>query len=458
MEQFPELLKYGSNEYLGNGSYGFVYIIPGYNGRYVLKQHLITNDINNTDSINSNNSINNTKKKTVCDSWIQEYNMHKHIYNTCNHLLTPLAISIVKPHSFSYGSYDGNTLQRLPDEAGASHCYIIMERVYGQKMDNGLLNENIEEKLEKLLKNKGARKVRQLLPFYLYFGALQIDGVITLDLLKGATLHEFSNESLNYCTIENDAYIHCLRMMASFFIIAGADFAPRDIEYVLNGNDGDTLMTILDFNEVKRWGQRKKKYEEIMKRLLKINNKKETQKSNKDYPTYNIHIDLAHIYIDLCGLRKSVFPNPMAPYDSPTPQWKFLPNPITCPGGFFQAVEELKGMLPHETYEFQFEKVIEYIVIYIKKHWLHPQRDCPWEPHMPFFTSASVYASFDMTFQKHIVSNVWKLLHEKEKHLENIMNMPYSDTIGYINGILEGQKKAGFTVEEGWGEMSLFSD
>ena len=118
MEEFPELLNYGSNEYLGNGSYGFVYIIPGYSGRYVLKQHLITNDVNNTDSINSNNSINNTKKKTVCDSWIQEYNMHKYIYNTCNHLLTPLAISIVKPHSFSYGLYDGNTLKRLPNDDG----------------------------------------------------------------------------------------------------------------------------------------------------------------------------------------------------------------------------------------------------------------------------------------------------------------------------------------------------
>jgi hypothetical protein len=419
--EFPELLYYGANEYLGNGSYGFVYIIPNYNGNYVIKQHMILGD---------NQSP---------DDWCQEYNMHKDIYNRCNHLLTPLAISIVKPHSFSYGSYDGNTLQKLSNEAGASHCYIIMERIYGQKMDNSSPNKNIGRKLETLLKNKGIHKVGQLLPFYLYFGALQIDGVITLDLLKGATLHEFPNESLNYCTIENEAYMACLRMMASFFIIAGAGFAPRDIEYVLNGNEGDALMTILDFNEVKRWTQRE--------RLV------QGPKYN-----YDINIDLAHIYIDLCGLRKSVFPNPMAPYDAPTPQWKFLPNPITCPGGFFQAVEELKGMLPLSTYPFQFEKVIEYIVIYIKKHWLHPQKECPWEPHMPFFTSASVYESFDMAFQKHIVSNLWKLLHEKEKHLENIMNMPYSDTIGYINEVLEGQKKAGFTVEEGWGEMSLFSD
>jgi hypothetical protein len=425
--EFPELLYYGANEYLGNGSYGFVYIIPNYNGDYVIKQHMILGDTQSS------------------DAWSQEYIMHKDIYNTCNHLLTPLAISIVKPHSFSYGSYDGNTLQKLPNEAGASHCYIIMERIYGQKMEDGLLNENIEVKLGKLLKNKGARKVRQLLPLYLYFGALEMDGVITLDLLKGASLQRFQNESLNYCTIENEAYTAYLRMMASFFIIAGSGYAPRDIEYVLNGNNEDSLMTILDFNEVKRWGQRRY--------IVSTKGKNTLPKID-----YDIEVDLAHIYIDLCGMRKNGNQNPMAPYDAPTPQWKFLPNPITCPGGFFQAVEELEGMLPLSTYPFQFEKVIEYIVIYIKKYWLHPQKDCPWEPHMPYFTSASVYTSFDMAFQKHIVSNLWKLLHEKEKHLENIMNMPYSDTIGYINGVLEGQKKSGFTVEEGWGEMSLFSD
>lgn len=434
MEQFPELLKYGSNEYLGNGSYGFVYIIPGYNGRYVLKQHLITNDINNTNMINSHNSIRNkTKKKTVCDSWIQEYTMHKHIYNACNHLLTPLAISIVKPHSFSYGSYDGNTLKRLPDDAGASHCYIIMDRVYGQKMDDGLLNKNIEAKLDKLLKDKNIKKVRQLLPFYLYFGALQIDGVITLDVLKGATLHEFPTESLNYCTIESVAYNACLRMMASFFIIASAGFAPRDIEYVLNGNQGEELMTILDFNEVKRWTQRK--------RLQGVK--------------YDINIDLAHIYIDLCGLRKNAYPNPMAPYDAPTPQWKFLPNPITCPGGFFQAVEELKNMLPLDSYAFDFALVLEEILHYIKKHWLHPQKECPWAPTGPQFTSVETYIPFDMEFQKHIVSNLWKLVHDKEKHQERLINNPYSVTIGIINGLLEGQKMS-FTMDEEWAGMSLF--
>ncbi len=367
--------------------------------------------------------------------------MHKNIYNTCNNSLNQFNINIVTPYSFNYGIYANEILQRLHNENNASHCYIIMERIFGTRFDDGTINKIIEQKLSIILEKKYIRS--QLLPLYLCFGALEMDGVITLDLLKGATLQRFQNESLNYCTIENMAYTLCKNMMASFFIIAGAGFAPRDIEYVLNGNDGDILMTILDFNEVKRWDQRRA--------MVSTKGKNTLPKID-----YDIEIDLAHIYIDLCGLRKSGFPNPMAPYDAPTPQWKFLPNPITCPGGFFQAVEELKSILPLGNYEFQFEKVIDYIIIYIKKHWLHSQKECPWEPHMPFFTSASAYASFDMTFQKHIVSNVWKLLHGKENHLEKIMNMPYSDTIGYINGILDGQKKVSFTVEEDWGSMSLF--
>jgi hypothetical protein len=492
--QFPDLLHYGVDEYLGNGSYGFVYILPGYNGRYVLKQHKITNDVNNTNIINNNINLNvpsnstiplevvevtniintlestipvikkkisekpiKTRKKRKCESWIQEYTMHKQIYNSCNHLLTPLSISIVKPLLFNYGIYNGNTLTKLPNEEGASHCYIIMERVYGRRTDTGIINENIEKKLNKLIKSIDNYKPNHLLPPYLYFGAIETENVITLDLLKGATLHKFPNETLNYCTIGGVAYRFYRNMMASFFIIAGAGFAPRDIEYVLNGNKGKELMTILDFNEVMNWNQRKQKYIKLMERLIiTIENGIMVETVDKNYPTYDINIDLAHIYIDLCGLRKTSNQNPMAPYDAPTPQWKFLPNPITCPGGFFQAVEELKRKLPLKKYRFNFDEVIAYILNYIQLHILHPVEECTWKPVGPQFTSAKEYTTFDNLFQIHIVSNLWKLLYKKEQHLENIINMPYSDTIGYLLEVYNGEKKP-LIIDEDWGDMSLFS-
>jgi hypothetical protein len=415
---FPELLHYSESDYLSNGSYGSVYVLPGYDGRYVLKHHQILD-----------------KDVKTCGDWDQEFKMHRGIYNACSHLLKPLKISIVRPYSFGYGKYITDSLHVVGDVENASHCYIIMDRIFGRR---GAPNSpHIEKKLDWLLGSHKKYKPVHYLPPYLFFGTLQKPGVLSLDLLGGANTTDFPNESLNYCTIEGHAYSAVKWMMMGFFIIAGAGYAPRDIEYVLNGNAGGELMTVLDYNEVGTWTERRKAVGPAV--------------------PYDIDVDLAHIYIDLCGLRKMAHPNPMAPYDGPTPQWKFLCNPIVCPRGFFKAVIAIYKNLPTEDYPFNFWAVIKHIVAYIQTHWLHPVK-CPWEPVRVEFTPLVEFKQFDICFQKHIISNLWMLVRD-QSDLEAHVGTSYSEMLDILQKKLQAQKHMMYVEEEDaeWTSMSLFA-
>ena len=419
---FPDLLHYSETDYLSNGSYGVVYVLPGYDGRYVLKHHQILD-----------------KDVKTCGGWDQEYKMHRGIYDACNHLLKPLKIAIVRPYSFGYGAYNVDTgdLHRTISVDDATHCYILMDRIFGRRLtETGAAGPNspIEKKLEWLLGSAEKYKPVHFLPPYLFFGTLQKPGVLSLDLLDGASMTDFPNESLNYCNIEGHAYSAVKWMLKSFFICAGAGYGPRDIEYVLNGNDGPELMTVLDFNEVGTWSERA-----------------------SASLSYDIDVDLAHIYIDLCGLRKKAHPNPMAPYDGPTPQWKFLCNPIVCPRGFFKAVLDIYKSLPTETYPFNFWNVIKHSIAYIQTHWLHPVK-CPWKPVQPAFTPLVQFKEFDMCFQRHIISNLWKLVHDRSD-LDMHVNTSYSEMLKIIQQKLQVQRNMMYVEEEDkeWGSMSLFT-
>lgn len=423
MKVFPDVLHYSENDYLSNGSYGSVYVIPGFDGRYVLKQHQILD-----------------KDVKTCGNWDQEYKMHRAIYNSCNHSLVPLKISIVKPHGFGYGKYESDSLTKVPDVTDATHCYILMDRILGRR---GSSNGIVEKKLKWLLGSHKKYNPVHFLPPYMFFGTIQRPGVISLDLLDGLTVTDFPIESLNYCTIGSHGFDAVKDMMMSFFIIAGAGFAPRDIEYVLDGNKNDMHMSVLDFNEVKTWKQRVDSY------------------TRATAEPYDIDMDLAHIYIDLCGLRKVASPNPMALYDGPTPQWKFLCNPIVSPQGFFKAVLEIYRVLPTEKYPYDFMKVMSHIVDYICTHWLHPVK-CQWNAVRPAFTPLSEFREFDYRFQRHIISNLWALVHDKSD-IRELKDMHYSEMLECILGKIRAQRisihKEGDEGdgEDGWQSMSLFA-
>ena len=359
--------------------------------------------------------------------------MHRSIYNKCNHLIKPIYINIVKPYSFGYGKYGADTLHKVSNVEHATHCYIIMDRVLGRRAENGSPNMHTEKKLEWLLGTHTKYRPLHFLPPYMFFGAIQKPGVISLDLLDGSTITDFPIEILNYCTIEGRGFDVMKHMMMSFFIIAAAGFAPRDIEYVLDGNKNDALMSIIDFNEVKTWNQR----------------------ATAASIPYDINIDLAHIYIDLCGLRKTSSPNPMAPYDSPTPQWKFLCNPIVCPGGFFKAIAEIYEILPVEDYPYDFMKVVEHIVDYVEIFWLHPMK-CPWKPTQPVFTNLMNFKQFDYRFQRHIISNLWSL--NPTDYDDITKDIPYNVILDHIlKGISQRHIPLNTEDDVEWGSMSLFS-
>jgi hypothetical protein len=151
------------------------------------------------------------------------------------------------------------------------------------------------------------------IPPYLYLGSIQpLRGHITLDMVQGARLIEFPNESFQYCEVDGVALALQESAVRAFFMIIEAGYMPRDVEFVLNGTCAPIHTTVLDFNEVRSLEDRA-----------------------RGRPSYTLSQDIAHVYIDLCGLRASFEDvNPQAPYDSPTPQWKFFCSPLTSPNGF----------------------------------------------------------------------------------------------------------------------------
>jgi hypothetical protein len=359
-------------EYLSSGSYGSIYRIPSTTKEIVMKEHTITDFLFN--------------QHNTCSSWKNEYNIHKDIYTRVTPLLHQY-ISIVKPYMFGYGTRKNKEFQIIninmntntknkPDNIS---CFIVMDRILSYTEKDKIPNKMIE-----ILKKPF--KFKQEIPFYMFLSSVENDTnkYITLPMLKGTTLHEFPKDTLNYCDVEEKTLTYSLlqEMMNSFFLIIDKGYIPRDIEYVLNGGDDNAIITILDFNEVKSIEKRRELVED-----------------------YNIEEDIANVYIDLSNLRKEKNErvNPQAPYEVGTPQWKFLPNPLTAPQTFLSLARKL---ISHEK-KYNIEKVFEYILYYSIKKIKNINKNI--ELKTLYFsqeTDPEVFKVFDITFQNYIVNSL----------------------------------------------------
>ena len=397
---------------LGIGAYGKVSALPKPYEKYAIKEHYIGQE----DFI-------------PCLSWNHEYRMQKGIYESCNDIFREkqLSVRIVKPHIFSYGTYDGALLRSQNHGRGANLCYFIMDRVYG------ILYEDREGKKEDRMNSLVLKKLKLLLgdaytslhfttkPFHVFFGTLENSAdYISLGLCKGVNIIETLRSEVNYCMVDPSSWVYklCIHMMDAFFSIIQQGYMPRDIEYGLDGNKDDTLLALFDYNEVQTLEERKGSY-------------------GNDY---NVYEDIAHVYIDLCGLRKStVETNPQAPYNQGTPQWKFLPNPLLSMGVFFDGIEHVcKGGFP-------VEKVLPYIYGYIQKHYFrHAMKKVEdlqwhWKPYTSVFVkNMELYETFDKQFQMYIINKhleSYSMLYGKEyvnQEKEYLETMEYERLLHYL--------------------------
>jgi hypothetical protein len=387
---------YDTLVYLGSGSYGSVYEIQ--DTPLVLKEHRI---------FTSGSEI-------IATDWKHEYDTQCAIYNLCHSDLSCFYSGIVRPYIFSYGLRNtDNMLIPHPDQHTAQSCFFTMDRV------PGLANSNycFLRKLYSVIKPTCTLRPT-LIPPYLYLGSLQsLEGHITLDMLLDTQVIEFPNEAYNYCTVEpNSIGMRMLKsMILSFFTIAEKGFIPRDIEFVFNGSCGNTYISILDFNEVRT----------IRERAL-IDN-------------YNINIDLAHVYIDLCGIRQSSTRNPQAPYDTPTPQWKFLCSPLVSPYAFFQCAESVKH---HGFRTFQIDVVVQEILDYIESHIFpsvltHMSHVFSiWTP--PRSEFSDVYTEFDTKLQMYYVCLFMDTITRRKLHVDTsqLVGMSYTEILKFLQSIV----------------------
>jgi len=290
-----------------------------------------------------------------------------------------------------------------------------MERIHGRSPHN----PQLEKKLSSILFEPAKFTLSPTIPFYMYLGSVDDYSAryITLRMLSGSTIHEFEREALNYCSVQENSIAYTLLrdMTTAFFTIVQQGFIPRDIEFVLNGNKGNTLITILDFNEVKT----------IAERSVAVD-------------SYIVEEDIANVYIDLCGLRreKTQGVNPQAPYDFGTPQWKFLCSPMTAPGAFLAIARSMPA------YTAIFERILRGCI---------RKRGRTWVASGHVFSQngdPAVFMEFDSFFQEYIVNMLIDTCRKKGLQTVDIPDS-YTECILFLNHQLQYKP-----VEiDSWGEL-----
>lgn len=353
-----------------------------------------------------------------CNIWKHEYEIHRFLYNQFENYELQF-IQIVKPHIFSFSRIRGSRLNSVSEGAPYNSCYYTMERVFG------LDGETESENLKRLVKSAQVRLVaKTVIPTYLYLGAIgsfhrETRGHITLDILKGVQLREFFVERLAYCDVKPNGFAMKLmaEMVAAFFQFVSAGCMPRDIEYVFNSRK-DAICSILDFNQVKTLEER---------RGGRID--------------YNIEEDIAHVYIDLCGLRKNSTKNPWCD-DEPTPQWRFLCSPLTAPAAFFTIWPSIPNS----------RRIRNYILDYAARHHLNPQRARFWKSQGPFFCPQSNEA-FDKEFQEYIIDTLVANLHGV--NLNELSALSFDEAAEVLQN-LHTAKAYKSATDNDWGVYSPF--
>jgi hypothetical protein len=319
-------------EELHHGSYGQIYISPT-NPYRVLKEPI---------------------DPAKCHKWEHEYEMHVALYNTLNAQLESAGISIVKPYKFLYGERHGKQITLLKTATHANTCFYIMERVPGYTQKH-------QTALHRLRKSTAPPLRQEKYPPFLFLGSMDIEERyaphITLPSLIGASVHT----SGFFCDIAPNSPASTLltTMFHSFFEFLGAGYMPRDIEWVFNGKNRNTPIRILDFNQVRSLNDRK---------------------PNKG--PYNLQEDIAQVYIDLCGLRHgSDIGNPQF-REPPTPDWKFLCNPLIAPNAFLALVRKMPAAFT--------ENIFQYVTAwYFKQVSFHEPDLYLWRPTSLYYTSGA---------------------------------------------------------------------
>ena len=399
--------SYNVLHHLGSGSYGAVYEIPG--THMALKEHRISN-------LDSQNNM-------FYENWNHEFEMQQSIFTSCNNILNSLHVNIVKPYIFSYGKRTaGNILMPQSNVQNASSCFFTMEHVPGLAFSSHCSTR----KLYTLLQSDRHLQPSYIPP-YMYLGSLiPLNGHITLDMLQGTQLLEFPNDAFNYCLVDGIALYIMSAMVLSFLTILEKGFVPRDIEFVFNSSCNNIYCSILDFNEVKTIEER----------------------SNR--PGYTLEIDIAHVYIDLCGLRSSRDVNPEAPYDSPTPQWKFLCSPIVSPYAFFACFDSAKN---RGFKTFDVDKIVNEILEYVERRSFKPifnrmsHAFSLWKPVKSEFSDK--YIEFDSKLQMYYFCGLMETIEKRKLTLPNksLDAMEYKEILNFLQSLLT---LPNHTIDDDW--------
>lgn len=383
--------------YISEGSFGKIYSVQM---NRVLKLKEITEDASG------------------CTDWKHEFEVHKYLYSYFLNLDLK-HVKIVKPIKFSFSRKQGDSL--YPENVEYNSCYYTMERVHGVT--------TISKNLKELVKSTHIGFIaKSVIPPYLYLGAIggrntETRGHITLDMLNGVHLHEFFIDTLSFCEVESNSLAIGLmtEMGMAFFNCILANYMPRDIEYVFNSRG--PLCSIFDFNQVTTLAERRRGRE-----------------------AYNLEEDIAHVYIDLCGLRKSGTKNPWF-RDEPTPQWRFLCSPLTAPSAFFfiwhKIYETLSGQI-------NINKIMKYILEYTATYHLNIKNK-RWKSPGPFFYHDS-NIPFDLSYQEYIINTL--LYNLKDVDIRLLQGLPFLKAASLLAELRVAQT---YKIEEnGWDVYSPF--
>lgn len=376
-------------KYMGAGSFGTIFQL---NKAHVMKIHHLREGIE------------------TCEDWKREFLLQKEAYQLCTTQLRRYNTFIARPFTFNYGAWDKNAtiLRQQTNYLGATSCYFTMEKVNGR-----LPPTNATERVYQTI--APGFNTKATLPPYLLLGALQYQisaeyNAITLDMLDGTTLIEFPRETLNYCNPSGTASEYINNITSAFFTLVEKGFIPRDVEFLL---DSRGQIAIIDFNEVR-----------------KIPSHTQIPKE-----------EIAQIYIDLCGIRRKSDRNPYYPADEPTPQWKFLCNPQTCPKGFCQLLE----IYPQSSWH---SDILQDVLQYTIRHLRIPDV-CDWKPTKNVFASSSesIAVSFDNLFQQYIVHSLYELIQTRKITPPIITDIDYDTALSHLMTALANTNEQ----EEDWG-------
>lgn len=359
--------------YIGEGTYGKIYELS--DKKRVIKVH----DEKEPDSIK-------------CEDWKKEYQIHRYILKECRKALRGYNIDIPNIYDYQATKMVEGGLQKVRKSdisKSVDSCYYTMDRIPNRTGSDA----NYDRLLDQIVVDVNKVGIDERPP-YLYLGSISpIIPAITLDMVRGVRLQNTLGDRFNFAHVESGSVAFQLQknMLEGFFTLASCGVVPRDIEYALaiDTVKGTVKTMIYDFNQCDFVAERHKK-------AFSPDN-------------YNYNMDLAEIYIDLCGLR-----HPNDTYgnrfflDTPTPQWKFLCNPLVSPGSWCEIMEWLLLDKKWNTYGINIEVFIRYILDYLKRFY-RVRGEGAWKSSSVYFYKGSMklLQGCDKIIQEILLYPIW---------------------------------------------------